>query len=734
MKRPFAVFGFTLILSLLFASICGTVPSLVLGGALFLCFCLSFFLNKGPSRSYVMALCLAFVTGSFFFTLHCITRIWPLEPLEKQSVHVQAEVLEAPQWNGSGYVYYVKTETVSQEDVPQKLKLKINAKDRLEVHPSDLVEMDVQLFSNQGSREYGEGYYLRGRLLGNVKVTVNERPSLYARISAVQQHWVKNISAMLPGAEGTVLNAMVLGERTGVADELSSWFQDSGVYHLFAVSGLHVSLWAMAAFWGLRKLRMGMRPAAFASIAVTGFYMALTGFSMPVLRAGLMMVLLLLGKAFFRQADSLNSLGFSVCVICVLFPAATASLSFLMTVSASLGILTMGSSLCRKYAHTFEKSRLRFILTPLLQSLFLSASIMLFTLPVQLIYFKTFVPLSLLSNLVFVPLGTFTILSGGLAAVCSGFPFLVTPLAFAAGLGAKAMIALAKACASFPVTTVGIGDSYLLLWMAVAFVLTGCAYLFHRDHSLRRLAAGCSAALLLVSIGSSMLLNRNLLELQVLDVGNGTAVMVFYKGYAVLIGCGGGYQTKNVVRDAVRQKNKKQLDLLIIPRFTQRESGALGAVLQKCGARAVLMPEKRELQLPGVEKCIVKSSATIDFDPALRVQYKYWEKHYSVLLQFGDSNVLIMDSQPGEARPSSAQLGNKVHVLITGDTVPRGLQGGLQILSGGSACADKAAQYRQAGMDATATGGDGTLRILINETGGYCIRRETAWLQSVKAN
>lgn len=729
MARPLAVFGFTLLLSLMTASFLGAAASLVLGGVLFLCFLLSLCIRKNPYKPYFLTVFCTFACGLFLFTLHSAARIAPVQALEGRTATIGGELAEPAVWDGERYTYRIRVNEVSDTASPQSFLVAVTSKEQMNARVSDRVEMEVTFYKNRSTADYATGYYIRARALGAAVVTESGAFSLYGHIMQLRQWMAQQILHMLPGDEGAVLAAMVLGDTSHLSQALKSAFSESGVYHLFAVSGLHVSLWSGAVFWLFRRLRLGLRPAAVLSAGVTLFYMALTGFSMSVLRAGIMMIVMLLGRAFLKTADSLNSLGLSVAVVCLLYPTAGFSVSLLLTVSACLAIITLGRSLCQKYAHTFDRFRHKKAMQRVWNSLLISASLLFFTLPIQLVFFGRVMPLSLLSNLVFIPLGTVTIVLGGLAAVTAWLPVLAVPFAFFAGLGAKSMVFLASALAEFPITSVGIGQPYLLFWLAGCMLLFGGAFLLRRDGSLTRLVSGLCAVLLLASTISYRVINRDLLTGYVLDVGNGCAVLLQYQKRFFLVGCGGS-NTVNLVNSVLQRHSGRELELVILLNDSKAFSRSAGELLAQIPVKRLAAPF--EMSLPtAAETQFLKTNATaIAFDSQLRVEYNYNENDSFVLLSFGAAKVLVSAGSgktlPPQALSPDIQISNRV--------LPDGVQARLSLLSGEEEALQKASAYRTAGGDCTATGGAGNLSFKINQNGSYTVRRDADWQPLLRQN
>ena len=98
-------------------------------------------------------------------------------------------------------------------------------------------------------------------------------------------------------------------------------------------------------FQGLLKLLKFCKIPHKLSCVITAFgvlsFMAITGFSPSVLRSGIMSLLFLAAMIFHRKADSLNSLGIAVFLLCVINPYAAADFGFLLSVTSALSLILL---------------------------------------------------------------------------------------------------------------------------------------------------------------------------------------------------------------------------------------------------------------------------------------------------------------------------------------------------------------------------------------------------------
>lgn len=143
--------------------------------------------------------------------------------------------------------------------------------------------------------------------------------------------------------------ALLLGERDDLADETTGAFRASGIAHILAVSGLHVSILSLWLLYLLRLLRVSPR-ARFVLMALTLLaYCRLLDFSAPVVRAAVLSVLMLGARLLFRRSDPLTSLSIAFILILTFRPLDLFSLGFQLSFMAVLGIFTLGDWLWRKW-------------------------------------------------------------------------------------------------------------------------------------------------------------------------------------------------------------------------------------------------------------------------------------------------------------------------------------------------------------------------------------------------
>lgn len=104
------------------------------------------------------------------------------------------------------------------------------------------------------------------------------------------------------------LAGMVLGVTTSIPDTLQQEFRNTGTYHLFSVSGLHVGMIALILWQALKIAGVSRRWAVFVIIPALFFYALITGWKPSSLRSAVMSAIFLIGMTSSRQPVPINSL------------------------------------------------------------------------------------------------------------------------------------------------------------------------------------------------------------------------------------------------------------------------------------------------------------------------------------------------------------------------------------------------------------------------------------------
>lgn len=218
------------------------------------------------------------------------------------------------------------------------------AGDRVEVLARAL---PVRNFGNPGSFDYHayqarQGIYLQGTLRSDELLTILDHPRLTIseRLARVRGNLLASIDDLLASRPGqaALARAMLLGDRSFVEHDRVIEFQQTGVYHVLVLAGLHVGALIVFFIWAGRRLRLALLPRTILTLVALAAYVGIVEDRPPILRAALMAAVYLSARLLYRRMDLLNVAAVSALAILAARPSEITDASFLLSFSA-VGII-----------------------------------------------------------------------------------------------------------------------------------------------------------------------------------------------------------------------------------------------------------------------------------------------------------------------------------------------------------------------------------------------------------
>ena len=302
--------------------------------------------------------------------------------------------------------------------------LKENIKEDLKTGMIIQVKGELERISAPGNPgEFDQQqYYACQKIYYFMKNAVVQKKSRsYSRYGQALTELREKIAETLQKAAGDkagIYQAMLLGEKSGLDEDVKMRYQMAGMIHILAISGLHISVLGMGLFSLLKKLSLGNVPAGLISLCVILQYGMLTGSSVSAMRAVSMFVLAIGARILGRSYDLLTALAVSAILLLLDTPAYLYSSSFLLSFGAVAGLGIMASALNR-----FIESE-----NPWVKTLISSLAVQLMTLPVVLRIYGEVSILGIALNLIVLPTVSVVLVCGLCCSLVGVFSI------FAAGL------------------------------------------------------------------------------------------------------------------------------------------------------------------------------------------------------------------------------------------------------------------------------------------------------------
>lgn len=230
-------------------------------------------------------------------------------------------------------------------------------------------------------QEDGEITYLESEFRPSLALA-----KLNSRLSSV-------LKQTIGGDEGKLASALLLGNRELLSEDTLRDFRRAGVYHMLALSGLHVSILIGLLDVILKKLSLDKRLRLVLLLGLSLFYIALTGFKLSACRSMLMLWCVYFSFFLERRSDTMTSLFLAVTLIALIDPIAVTDIGLLLSFLSTFGVIVsleikrrikfFSESEAEKGARMIGLKIARYVLSLLLISLCVFVS----TLPVLYIYF-----------------------------------------------------------------------------------------------------------------------------------------------------------------------------------------------------------------------------------------------------------------------------------------------------------------------------------------------------------
>ncbi len=579
MKRPLAVIGFTYLAVVVVSFFLG-LDKLTVFIAVSVCLA-AVFLKLRKTRKNVIFPAVCITSAAALVWLMCFNAVYvrPTEELYGKTAVITGEICDLP-YEHDGRTYY-KIET-SQIDLPgavQHTKILLSSQKALRADMYDTVTATVNIYTqSEDSYKYyniSRGNYLTGNIdiYKDIKITSNENKPLYYYPLCIRKYMLDTVNAQLPKEQAGFVSAVLLADKSRLSDESTSDFRAAGISHIIAVSGFHLSVITQLMLLLFTFICMGRKRAA--SFICAGFvflYMAVVGFTPSVVRAGIMQILFLLGQTMIAKADSLNSLGLAALIICFLNPYTAVDIGFLLSFSATLGIILWGGEISsyvinRIYPKDEIKTNplygfLLIIKTPLcglISTVAVSLSAMALSVPILLVYFKSFAPYTLITNIL-VGLAAsvliFTALIMVFLRISVIFAFLEMPFVALSGLLTNYIIGVADVISSMPFSVIKLTGEFVPICIIASIILLPVILtLKWKKHILAALYVVCVVFIFGLGSVTEKLLKRNSIKLSVADCGEGLTVLMSDNNDTAILFCGGSYDKSynadNYIGDSV---------------------------------------------------------------------------------------------------------------------------------------------------------------------------------------
>ncbi len=253
-----------------------------------------------------------------------------------------------------------------------------------------------------------------------------EKNGLYVIVDSSRDFICNRLDALLDEDTCGLAKGFLLGDRSDISTEDIRDFRRTGLSHIFAVSGMHITI-LLGSLNYILKLLFVRKPVRMAVVAISAIPMlAVTGFALSAWRSVIMLWIAYIFVMLSEDNDMPTALFISIALIIAVSPYAVYDIGMWLSFLATLGLVTVYPWLEEKIPYP-KKGKLRtffkFSRTALL-IMIMTLVCNIFVLPLQWYIFGEISLVSCIANVIISPLSTMFMISILICIICGAIPFI----------------------------------------------------------------------------------------------------------------------------------------------------------------------------------------------------------------------------------------------------------------------------------------------------------------------
>lgn len=274
-------------------------------------------------------------------------------------------------------------------------------------------------------RQYASSQGQSIKIKADGQLEIEENASFFYRLANKLKLYCKNsLDKELSKKDAGLMQTILLSDKSQLDQDTYLLYQEAGISHLLAVSGLHISIIILAFYKFLKKISLSHLAAMSLSIIFLAVYLIITSGSISAKRAGLMCIIYILSQSLGRSMDLMTSLSLASIVLLIENPYVALNVGFQFSFLALCAIAILKPVLMAYinplldnmkenfYIHSEKLTLILIYFTKRFTEAFsISLSIIICTLPlIAYNYYQTSL-ITIIVNLIVIPLMTLCILS-----------------------------------------------------------------------------------------------------------------------------------------------------------------------------------------------------------------------------------------------------------------------------------------------------------------------------------
>ena len=565
-----------------------------------------------------------------------------LQMLDGKTCQINASIIDEPEDHGSYFTYYVKTSYVGLKDAPQAIKLVLYTSESIDAQVFDEIKGNIKFsdaFDSMHNNYYADGYFVSAGANHITAFSTSVKPIRATFINIkndIKQLFKRNLPRDISG----IPLAILTGDKTEISDEFYSDVRFTGMAHVMAVSGLHISIICSSVVSLLLRLKLNKKFSYFIGFIIVLLLAAIAGFSGSVMRAAIMYAVIVLAKLFVRTPDTLNSLGIAVTLLMFLTPYNIYSVSFILSTLGTLGIVVLMPLLKDKIDGLFKNPNFitKFIIYHIDSfAVSLCASVMI--MPFSLFTFGYVSIISPIINVILTIPVYLLLMFIVLSVIFCKIPFVSDILFYIVNVLSIFFKSIISFFADFKNTGFFIDDIFLYVLASALIVCFILVYFLRKRKVAKILISAFAFIFVLASLIGQGYVNTNKTEVYIVD-SDKPCIVLARGSHAAIIGMGESDRANRNV-EYIIDSNYLDVDLFVLPTEEENTISQAKRFLSENQVKCFVSP---------YSGCFKNSDAIIEgFDATLwgNIEITSYEAKFgnNILINI-DNNSFLLESHP----------------------------------------------------------------------------------------
>lgn len=335
----------------------------------------------------------------------------------------------------------------------------------------------IDKYDKYRNSNYGDAVYASAT--ADYIKTTNRTNIFYKTAGSIRNYVKQTVSSHCDGDTSGLLVAITTGDKDLLSDKFLANVKTTGISHVIVVSGMHLAIIMSAIFWCLDHLFYNKYIRSLTALVAVVSIAAVCGFTMSVIRSGVMFLIAALAPVLNRDNDSTSSLLTAISALLVATPFAIFNVSFQLSVLSTLVIIWLVPFYYKTIVVRLNiKSK---IIKTVLGVVLTSVFAVIFTLPVTIRIFGYVSIISPITNLLITYPTTVALIVNIAALVVSVLPMghiLSYPMFMLSALLSRVITYIVNQLAKLQITVAVLPKTSVWLSIIIIFIVVGYMFLY----------------------------------------------------------------------------------------------------------------------------------------------------------------------------------------------------------------------------------------------------------------